>query len=45
MLNSQKFPKQWNTEKRWPILEKLNSQTEPLTVEQLIAEEFPSSLV
>lgn len=26
------------------ILEKLNSQTEPLTVEQIIAEEFPSSL-
>ena len=40
-----KIPEAMEYRETLAILEKLNSQTEPLTVEQMIAEEFPSSLV
>ena len=39
-----KIPEAMEYRETLAILEKLNSQTEPLTVEQMIAEEFPSSL-
>lgn len=40
-----KIPEAMQYRETLAILEKLNSQTEPLTVEQMIAEEFPSSLI